>query len=69
MTAIASTARIERRGATAVVTMDNPPINCLDRTLRADLLVALEEVEHDDAVTAVVLTGSGRAFSAGADLA
>jgi 3-hydroxyacyl-CoA dehydrogenase len=69
MTAVASTARIERRGATAVVTMDNPPINCLDRTLRADLLAALEEVEHDDAVAAVVLTGSERAFSAGADLA
>ena len=59
---------IERRGSTAVVRMENPPVNCLDRTLRADLLAALAEVEHDPAVTAVVLTGSARAFSAGADL-
>ncbi|HEY6760776.1 MAG TPA: 3-hydroxyacyl-CoA dehydrogenase NAD-binding domain-containing protein [Baekduia sp.] len=69
MTAVASTARIERRGTTALVAMDNPPVNCLDRTLRADLLAALEEVEHDPGVMSVVLTGSGRAFSAGADLA
>jgi 3-hydroxyacyl-CoA dehydrogenase len=70
MTALhVSTARVERRGSTAVVAMDNPPINCLDRILRADLLAALEEVEHDPTVTAVVLTGAGRAFSAGADLA
>jgi len=59
---------IERRGSTAVVRMENPPVNCLDRTLRADLLAALAEVEHDPAVTAAVLTGSGRGFSAGADL-
>jgi 3-hydroxyacyl-CoA dehydrogenase len=59
---------IERRGSTAVVRMENPPVNCLDRTLRADLLAALAEVEHDPALTAAVLTGSGRGFSAGADL-
>jgi 3-hydroxyacyl-CoA dehydrogenase len=68
MTSPAGTVRIARRGSTAVVLMENPPVNCLDRTLRADLVAALEEVEHDPAVTAVVLTGSGRAFSAGADL-
>ena len=69
MTAAVGTVRIERRGSTAVVLMDNPPVNCLDRTLRADLLAALEEVEHDRTVTAAVLTGAGRVFSAGADLA
>lgn len=63
-----TSARIERRGSTAVVRMENPPVNCLDRPLRADLLAALAEVERDPAVTAAVLTGSGRAFSAGADL-
>jgi 3-hydroxyacyl-CoA dehydrogenase len=68
MTTLHSTVHIERRGCTAVVLMDNPPLNCLDRALRADLLAALEEVEHDPAVIAAVLTGASRAFSAGADL-
>jgi 3-hydroxyacyl-CoA dehydrogenase len=68
MTLLQSAVCIERRGSTAVVLMDNPPVNCLDRTLRTDLLAALEEVEHDHAVTAAVLAGTARAFSAGADL-
>ena len=69
MTSPGSTVRVERHGSTAVVLMDNQPVNCLDRALRTDLLAVLEEVEHDPAVTAVVLTGAGRTFSAGADLA
>ena len=68
MTSLLGTVRIERRGSVAVVVMDHPPVNCLDRPLRTDLLAALEEVEHDPAVTAAVLGGAGRAFSAGADL-
>jgi 3-hydroxyacyl-CoA dehydrogenase len=69
MTSPGSTVRVERRGSTAVVLMDNQPVNCLDHALRGDLLAVLEEVEHDSAVTVVVLTGAGRTFSAGADLA
>src|SRR6266571_4821505 len=68
MTSLRSTVRIERHGSTAVVLLDNPPVNCLDRTQRRDLLAALEDVEHDPAVTAAVVTGAGRTFSAGADL-
>ena len=69
MTSPGSTVRVQRHGSTAVVLMDNQPVNCLDRALRTDLLGVLEEVEHDSAVAAVVLAGAGRTFSAGADLA
>jgi 3-hydroxyacyl-CoA dehydrogenase len=68
MTLLRSAVRVERRGSTAVVSMDSPPLNCLDRSLRSALLAALEEIEHDPVVGAAVLTGTDRAFSAGADL-
>ena len=60
---------IERRGAVAIVTLNRPEsLNAFTSALRADLLAALNEVNADPGVRAVVLTGAGRAFSAGADL-
>lgn len=60
---------IERRGAVAVVTMNNPAgKNALDLEMRRALLVAFRELAEDDAVRAVVLTGAGDAFCAGADV-
>ncbi|MDQ1569500.1 MAG: 3-hydroxyacyl-CoA dehydrogenase [Actinomycetota bacterium] len=59
--------RTELRGAVAILTLDNPPVNCLDRPTRQALLAALEDAERNAAVTSVVLTGA-RNFSAGADL-
>ncbi|BCN38982.1 enoyl-CoA hydratase [Alicycliphilus denitrificans] len=60
---------IERRDAVAVVTMNNPAgRNALDLQMRQDLLTAVREVSEDDAVRAVVLTGAGDAFCAGADV-
>ncbi|MEV7008595.1 enoyl-CoA hydratase-related protein [Streptosporangium sp. NPDC051022] len=62
--------RTARSGATLVVTFDRPEVlNAFrDRTF-AELGAALDEAEHDETVRAVVLTGHGRAFSAGVDLA
>jgi enoyl-CoA hydratase/carnithine racemase len=51
----------------ALVRIDHPPANALDPALLAESLGALERVRADDP-PAVVLTGSGRFFSAGADL-
>jgi enoyl-CoA hydratase len=42
--------------------------NTLDRELLADLTAALERLDHDEALRAAVLTGTGHIFSAGVDL-
>lgn len=59
----------DRRGAVAVVTMNNPAgRNALDLGMRGTLLAAFRGVAEDEAVRAVVLTGAGDAFCAGADV-
>ncbi len=58
----------ERRGAVGVVTLDNPPLNTLGAALREGLVARLGQGAGDDAVKALVLTGAGRCFSAGADI-
>lgn len=60
---------IQRHGAVAVVTMNNPAKrNALDLAARLALLAALREAADDEAVRALVLTGEGGAFCAGADV-
>jgi methylglutaconyl-CoA hydratase len=60
----------ERRAdGSAWITLDRPQIhNAFDERLIAELTAALATLTEDDTVRAVVLTGSGRSFSAGADL-
>jgi methylglutaconyl-CoA hydratase len=60
----------ERRGdGSAWITLNRPEVhNAFDDRLIAELTAALSALAADDAVRAVVLTGSGRSFSAGADL-
>jgi methylglutaconyl-CoA hydratase len=65
----ASTLLIERQGNVARVTMNRPDVhNAFDDALVAELTETLEALDGDHAVRAVVLTGSGSTFSAGADL-
>ena len=53
----------------AVVTLDRPERrNALNRELTAELRAAMAEVDADDAVSVIVLTGSDPAFCAGVDL-
>ncbi|MBA2738892.1 MAG: enoyl-CoA hydratase/isomerase family protein [Nocardioidaceae bacterium] len=55
--------------AVATITLQRPEaMNSLDVTTKDALLVAVERVAGDDAVRAVLLTGTGRAFSVGQDL-
>lgn len=62
--------RVERTGAVAVVTLDRPERrNALSSELVLALRAALAELDADDGVGAVVLTGSDPAFCAGLDLA
>lgn len=56
-------------GAVAVLTIDRPEaMNCLDPEHNAALEQAYRRYQADDALRCAVLTGTGRAFSAGADL-
>ena len=52
----------------AVLTVDNPPVNPLSDGVRTGLYECITKVEEDDSIDAVVLTGNGRAFIAGADI-
>ena len=65
----ADAALIERRGAVALISLNRPErLNAWSKDLGAALVQRLREADEDDDVRAVVLTGNGRAFSAGADL-
>ena len=56
------------RDGVAVITMDNPPVNGLGNALRAALMDGLKRADADAAVKAVVIIGSAKAFSGGADI-
>ncbi|MFO1115518.1 MAG: enoyl-CoA hydratase [Beijerinckiaceae bacterium] len=60
---------IEKTGAVATVTLNRPDaMNALSRALRAELDAAIRKLSADDSVSVVILTGAGRAFTAGLDL-
>jgi 2-(1,2-epoxy-1,2-dihydrophenyl)acetyl-CoA isomerase len=61
--------RYEQDGTVAVITINRPDaLNAFTTELSLALQLALEKAHNDKAVRAVVLTGEGRSFSAGADL-
>jgi len=61
--------RSERRGAVALVTLASPDtLNSLSTAMLQALAAALGEVAGDESLRALVLTGEGRAFAAGADI-
>jgi 3-hydroxyacyl-CoA dehydrogenase len=55
-------------GEVAVFTFDHPPVNALAQPVRARLLAAIESLDADPGVRAIVLIGHGRNFVAGADV-
>lgn len=60
---------VERRDRVALVTLDDPTRrNALSAALCASLVATLDELDADDSVGALVVTGAGPAFCAGADL-
>jgi 2-(1,2-epoxy-1,2-dihydrophenyl)acetyl-CoA isomerase len=63
------TVRYRTDGRVAIITIDRPEaMNSFNTELRRDLLAAFRRAANDESVRAVVLTGEGRSFSAGADL-
>ena len=60
---------LEKKDGIARITFNKPKaLNNMDEGLLAELMDALDDIEKDDSVGVVILTGSGRAFSAGRDL-
>ena len=56
------------RDGVSVLTIDNAPVNALSAAVRQSLKDALADAALDDGVRAIVITGSGRCFSGGADI-
>ena len=68
--AAGSTVLYEERGAVALVTLNRPDaLNSFTRQMHRELWAALDRAEANPVVRALVLTGAGRGFCAGADLA
>ena len=59
----------ERRGAVAILTLNNPAqYNAITEPLLADLRAACDAAQDDDGVRAIMLTGAGKGFCSGAQL-
>ena len=64
-----STVLYEEHGPVAVVTLNRPAaLNSFDRQMHHDLWAAFDQAEANAQIRAMVLTGAGRGFCAGADL-
>jgi 3-hydroxyacyl-CoA dehydrogenase len=61
-------ASYQLRGSVAVITLDNPPVNGLGYDTRREFAAGVERAAADPAISAIVVTGAGRAFSGGADI-
>lgn len=59
----------EKKGAVAIVTIDNPPLNVMNQQVTRELKEAFAALKEDNETVAVILTGAGdRTFMAGADI-
>ncbi len=62
------TAEYKAHGDVAVITLNNPPVNGLGLATRTAFVAALAKAQLDSKITAIVVTGAGKAFSGGADI-
>ena len=63
------TIKYEKIDMVAVITLNRPDrLNAIDLQMNIDLKAALKEAKEDEGVRAIVITGAGRAFCAGADV-
>ncbi|MBF6193714.1 crotonase/enoyl-CoA hydratase family protein [Nocardia implantans] len=61
--------RLDVSDAIATVTLDRPrQLNAFTTAMGAELIEAFDTCDRDDSIRAVIITGAGRAFCAGADL-
>ncbi|MCH7881083.1 MAG: enoyl-CoA hydratase [Proteobacteria bacterium] len=60
---------VEKKQSVGIITFNRPKaMNALCPALFAELTEALDELESDDAIAAIIITGDDRAFAAGADI-
>lgn len=63
------TIRLERRGRLLTIILDRPEVlNAFGKTMHVEIIDALAFADRDPGSDVIVLTGAGRAFSAGGDL-
>ena len=63
------TINVEKRGEAALITLNRPKaLNALNAQVLSDLTAALDTMREDGKIGAVVITGSQKAFAAGADI-
>lgn len=65
---MSGTVRVEREGAIAVLTIDNPPVNASSIEVRRALLQAVRDVGDDATIEAAVIIGADKTFVAGSDI-
>ena len=61
---------ITQKDSVAIITLNRPEkLNAIDDLMRIDLMGAVDWASQEDAIRAIVLTGRGKAFCAGGDIA
>ena len=68
MTDTPQTVTTQRHGAVLVAVVNNPPVNALSWHVREGILKAVEELQADDSLKAMVLRCDGATYIAGADI-
>ncbi len=64
-----STLKLQVKDHIATITLNRPDrLNAFDPQMMREIVAALDRVDADDAVRAVIVTGAGRAFCSGLDL-
>ena len=62
--------KVEKNKAVGIITLNRPDrLNAWNAEMRGEIVDALQQLDRDPAVAALIMTGTGRAFSAGQDLA
>jgi cyclohexa-1,5-dienecarbonyl-CoA hydratase len=71
MTTATTSARtaVQRQGGVCRLVLSHPPLNVIDIPMMEELSWELAAIEDDETITAIVISGSGKAFSAGVDVA
>jgi enoyl-CoA hydratase/carnithine racemase len=60
---------LEKKNRIAKISLNRPDaLNAIDKPTLLEIQAAVKDIENDDAIRVVIITGKGRAFSAGADL-